>query len=464
MKRLCVAAVAALVPLQAPPVGTPAPQNGTATNETTTGNETNVSAPGASIENGTQETVDLLGNLWPDWLPTIPIWLVRLVLALVVLVLAWYLSKLVVRLLSRRVARRFRRPSVVQTVLGSVRATIMLLAAFVAAGIAGVLQVGELVLSATVLTGATILVLTPIISSVVNGLLILADQPYEIGDMIEFAETTDRTQVGQRGFVEDVTLRYTKIFTLDNTFIVIPNGTIRDRDVINYSAEDPRTQLSLDVLVTYEGDLKEARELIERAARRVDVVVSGGPAIRIGSARYPAAPTCYINEFADHGVLLTLRYWARKPYRLLTVRSAVQENVWAMLDDADVEMAYPHSHVHFDETSGMLPVSFVDRDGYRPGRLGASDGHTGETDSTVGETETSGPDGTDGSDERGGSGDHWQGRRPPPSRTSRRPSRTGRRSGSNPNLNSESTGSDDPAGGSDRTAGDDATGDRSRRP
>jgi hypothetical protein len=138
---------------------------------------------------------------------------------------------------------------------------------------------------------------------------------------------------------------------------------MRDRDVINYSAEDPRTRLRLDVLVTYEGDLAEARTLIERAARKVEVVVSGGPDIRIGSARYPAAPTCYINEFADHGVLLTLRYWAREPYKLLTVRSAVQENVWEALDDADVEMAYPHSHLVFDETSGTLPISLDERAG-----------------------------------------------------------------------------------------------------
>ena len=334
------------------------PGNGTGENAT---NGTNVTNATNGIEQRTERAIGLFERIWPEGVPMPPNWLVRLVLALVVLIVAWYGSKLVVRLFSRRVARRFRRPSVVQTVLGSVRSAIMLVAVFVAVGVAGFLQVGDLVISATVLTGATILVLTPIIGSVVNGLLILADRPYEIGDMIEFVDSTDRNRTGRRGFVEDITLRYTKIFTLDNTFIVVPNSTMRDRDVINYSAQDPRTRLSLDVLVTYEGDLGEARDLIERAAREVDVVVTGGPDIRIGSARYPAAPTCHINEFADHGVLLTLRYWAREPYELLMVRSAVQENVWAALEDADVEMAYPHSQLVFDETSGTLPVSIADR-------------------------------------------------------------------------------------------------------
>jgi small-conductance mechanosensitive channel len=135
---------------------------------------------------------------------------------------------------------------------------------------------------------------------------------------------------------------------------------MRERDVINYSAEDSRARLTLDVLVTYEGDLAAARELVEEAARGVDRVVGGGPDIRIGSARYPAAPTCYIENFADHGVNLRLRYWVREPYKLLTVRSNVQERIWDRLDDVAVDIAYPHSHLYFDDTSGELPVAVRD--------------------------------------------------------------------------------------------------------
>jgi small-conductance mechanosensitive channel len=163
--------------------------------------------------------------------------------------------------------------------------------------------------------------------------------------------------------VEDITLRYTKVFTLDNTFLVIPNGSIRERDVMNYSAEDSRTRLSLDVQVTYESDIAEARDLIEEAARKTEKVIEGGPDIRIGSARYPAAPTCYIDKFGAHGVDLRLRYWVTEPYKLLALRSKVQTNVWERLTDADVEIAYPHSHLMFDETSGEMRVATRSVDG-----------------------------------------------------------------------------------------------------
>ncbi len=270
--------------------------------------------------------------------------------AVAVLLIGWLLSRLFVRLFARSIARRFGRPSLTRAVIRSVRLLIVTVAGLYAATFVG-FRPGDILISVTVLSAAIGIILAPIVGSIISGLFVLADQPYEIGDMIEIA---DRNQTG---FVDDITLRYTKIITLDNTFVVIPNSTIRDRDVINYSAEDERTRRSIPILVTYECDLDRARELIERAAREVDVVITGGPDIRVGSARYPAGPVCYVDEFADSGVLLTLRYWIKEPYKLLSARSQVQERVERAIVDTDIEIAYPHTHHVFDEHSGEARVS-----------------------------------------------------------------------------------------------------------
>jgi small-conductance mechanosensitive channel len=262
-------------------------------------------------------------------------------------------GRVIVQLFGRRIAQWFRRPSLTRTVLRGIRATVYLFAVLSIMGVWG-LRISDIGLSVAVFSAVVGVVVAPIVGSFISGVFLLADQPYEIGDMIELADRNER------GFVEDITLRHTKIFTLDNTFLVIPNGSMRERDVVNYSAEDQRMRLSLDVLVTYESDIPEARKIIARAARQVDNVIEGGPDIRVGAARYPAAPTVYINEYADHGVLLTLRYWITEPYKLLTARSKVQTYLWELLDDADVEIAYPHSHLHFDDTSGAMQVQFAD--------------------------------------------------------------------------------------------------------
>ncbi|WP_435063937.1 mechanosensitive ion channel family protein [Halobaculum sp. EA56] len=264
-------------------------------------------------------------------------------------------STYALRLLGRPVARRFDRESVAHVVLRGIRLVVILL--FGAAGLsaAGV-ELGNIVLSVTVFSAVVGVVLAPIVGSIISGVFVLADQPFEIGDMVELPD-------GTRGFVEDVTLRYTKVFTVDNTFEVIPNSYIRDHRVTNLSAEDERTRLSLPILVTYESDIERARSLIERAAASCESVIEGGPDIRIGVARYPAKPTCYIDNFGDHGVEITLRYWAKNPFKPLTVRSQVQTAVWDILesdDSIDVEFAYPHSHLVFDDTSGVAQVTMRD--------------------------------------------------------------------------------------------------------
>ena len=300
---------------------------------------------------GGETAADVIDALAPEWIQ-FPGY--RLVVALLVIVLSVYLSKVLVRFLGRPIAQRFERGSVVRTILGGVRVLTIAVGVALAGSLLG-LGIGDILLSTLVFSAVAGVILAPIVGNTINGVFVLADQPYEIGDMIELDD-------GTRGFVEDITIRYTKVFTVDNTFLVIPNGNMRERDVTNYSAEDERTRTTLDVIVTYESDVIEARRLMERAAKGVDAVVKGGPDIRIGTARYPARPQCLIADYGDDGILLRLRYWIQTPYKLPTVQSTVRTQIWRLFEDADVEIAYPHRHHIFDETSGRLPIELPNHD------------------------------------------------------------------------------------------------------
>ncbi|MFO7926092.1 MAG: mechanosensitive ion channel family protein [Halobacteriota archaeon] len=291
------------------------------------------------------------GLVPPEWLPEyVPVFVYRLVVAVALVAFAYYLSQVVRQMLGRRIARQFKRPSVSRTILRSLQIFIVLGAVLTALSFFG-LGFGNIALSVGVFSAVVGIILAPIIGNLISGVFILSEQPYEIGDMIELDDTETKA------FIEDITLIYTKVFTLDNTFIVLPNGKMRDRDVINYSAEDTRIRLTLDVGITYESDIQVARKQMEAAARSIDAVIKGGPDIRIGSARYPASPTCYISEFGESEVLLKLRYWATEPYKQTAVRSKVLTEVWDRFDSHDIEIPYPHTHMVFDDTSGELQVS-----------------------------------------------------------------------------------------------------------
>jgi small-conductance mechanosensitive channel len=178
--------------------------------------------------------------------------------------------------------------------------------------------------------------------------------------MVEIVDT------GKTGFVDEVTIRYTKVSTVDNTFLVVPNSEIRKRDVVNYSAEDMRTRQTLDVTVTYESDVSRAREILAEAARETPEVIGTQGTARIGKGEYPLEPSVYIAEFGDHGVSLIMRYWVREPYQLQKVASKVNEKVWTKFNREDIRIPYPHRHHVFDDTSGDLDVS-LDGDGKEEG-------------------------------------------------------------------------------------------------
>ena len=330
--------------------------------------QTDPSTPDSAIGSGP-------GLSPPGWLPDlVPVFLYRVVAAIALIVFSYYFSQLARQVLGRRIARRFNRPSVTQTILRGVQGSIVIAALLTVLGFFG-LGFGNIALSVGVFSAVVGIILAPIIGNVISGVFILSEQPYEIGDMIGFKDT------GTKGFIEEITLVYTKVFTLDNTFMVMPNGRMRERDVINYSAEDTRIRMTLDVGVTYESDIDTARKQMEAAARSVEAVIKGGPDIRIGSARYPASPTCYVQEFGDSEVSLRLRYWASEPYKQTAVRSRVMTDVWTRFDEHDIEIPYPHSHVVFDDTSGELQATVRESETTATSRPGGATAREGDTSS-----------------------------------------------------------------------------------
>ncbi|MFC7028178.1 mechanosensitive ion channel domain-containing protein [Halomicroarcula sp. GCM10025710] len=122
-----------------------------------------------------------LGGLLPV---QIPVWVMQLLTALFVLTVAFLISRLLVRLLGRRIAQRFRRPSLTRTALRSIRVGVFILALLTVMNIYG-LELGDIALSVTVFSAVIGVILAPIVGSIISGMFLLADQPYEIGDMIE---------------------------------------------------------------------------------------------------------------------------------------------------------------------------------------------------------------------------------------------------------------------------------------
>jgi MscS family membrane protein len=93
-----------------------------------------------------------------------------------------------------------------------------------------------------------------LLSNVFGGMTITIDQLYKVGDRIEFG--------GVYGDVYEIKPRYTKIKTLDNMIITIPNSKVINDNIVNYAAPDPTVRVKIPVSVAYGTDPEKVDKIL----------------------------------------------------------------------------------------------------------------------------------------------------------------------------------------------------------
>ena len=92
-------------------------------------------------------------------------------------------------------------------------------------------------------------------SNIVGGIFILIFKPFRVGDRIEVAS-------GQRGIVEEITLRHTVIKNYEFRRIIIPNSHMSDDTIINSSITDKKIRKYIDLGIAYDADIDQAESII----------------------------------------------------------------------------------------------------------------------------------------------------------------------------------------------------------
>lgn len=159
------------------------------------------------------------------------------------------------------------------------------------------------------------------LSNFAGGALIMIFKPFKVGDYIEAQ--------GQQGVVKQIEIFTTKLNTVDNKEVIIPNGVLSNGNIINFSSEEKR-RVDITFGVSYDADIKQTKEVLA-------LVVNTHPLI----LKDPA-PAVIMTELAESSVNYAVRSWVKsKDY--WTVYSAVLEQAKEALDAANIEIPYPHS-------------------------------------------------------------------------------------------------------------------------
>jgi len=154
-----------------------------------------------------------------------------------------------------------------------------------------------------------------------GGVLIMIFKPFKIGDLIEAQ--------GELGVVKEIEIFTTKINSPENKEIIIPNGTLSNGNITNYSTEG-QLRVNLTIGIGYDEDIKTAKAVLLK-------VLTDNPQVL-----NEPAPTVNVSELADSSVNFAVRPWATTA-DYWDVYFGTLEKCKIALDEAGIEIPYPHS-------------------------------------------------------------------------------------------------------------------------
>ena len=260
-----------------------------------------------------------------DNIPNIVSFGIKVVLALVFFFIGGKVIKWIRKIVRRSFERTGADTGVTQFVDSMLKFGLYALLVFMIATNFGVesSSVAALIASAGVAVG---LALQGSLSNFAGGILILLLKPFVVGDYIAVP------QEGIEGTVKEIQIFYTKMATVDNQTVVVPNSILTSNSLTNVTAR-PERKLDLKVGISYDADMKQAKHIIEEILHR-DLSVIQDEEIVV-----------FVSDLADSAVMIGLRAWV-KTEEYWAARWRILEQIKTEFDQAGIEIPYNQLTVH----------------------------------------------------------------------------------------------------------------------
>lgn len=163
------------------------------------------------------------------------------------------------------------------------------------------------------------------IANILSGFGIFLDDLYRKGHWVKLAD--------HYGEVVEISLRTTKIRTLDNTYISVPNSVVTSSPVINHS-EQGKVRITANVTIAHDESIDHARAVLIEAVGAIK-----------GVLKRPE-PQVVVKELGDSAVLLYVRIWVSEPGFEQRYFFLLNEVCKKALDEAGITIPYPQQDIH----------------------------------------------------------------------------------------------------------------------
>ncbi len=165
-----------------------------------------------------------------------------------------------------------------------------------------------------------------ITANFVAGLVLLFERPIKIGDRILVGDV--------EGDVEEIGMRATKIRTLNNVAIIVPNSQFTSSNIVNWSYGDLRVRLDIDVGVSYGSDLDLVLQSLKEVAHENPKVLKD------------PAPDVLLREFGESSWNMRLRLWIDNPRGHHVIRSDINCAIVRKFREKGIEIPFPQQDLH----------------------------------------------------------------------------------------------------------------------
>lgn len=241
----------------------------------------------------------------------------KLLAAILIAILGFYLAKL-----ARRYTFRLLLKVTKDEILSRFLARVLYAGVVVLTLITALSNLGVQTASIIAVLGtaglAVALSLKDSLSNLASGIMLIVFRHFTKGDTVELN--------GTLGNVEEISLFHTKLTTPDNRSVILPNASIAQAKIINFTS-NPTRRLEWTFSVSYESDIRRAKEVILLALQSESRLLE------------EPAPLVGVGALGASGVDLIVRAWVKKE-EFFAVQIAVNEAIKLALDEAAIEIPY----------------------------------------------------------------------------------------------------------------------------
>lgn len=268
-----------------------------------------------------------LEEIQANWLPLLVQYGKHIVFALITLAIGWWLIGRIVSSLGHFMDKRHADPMVTGFLSSLLNALLRVLLLLSVAGMVGIETTSFIALigAAGLAVG---LALQGSLANFAGGVLILFLRPFRAGDYIEAQ--------GTAGTVESIMIFHTILRTADNKVIILPNGSLSNGTITNYSRK-PTRRVDINVGIDYTDDIKKARSVLLGLAAADQRVLQD-----------PAA-VVYLTSLGDNSVNLSLRMWTNSA-DYWGVFFELQEQMKEAFDREGLSFPFPQRTVHIQQS------------------------------------------------------------------------------------------------------------------